>query len=333
MTRRPFVPALAALALLLAACTGGSSGGTTAPSSVAASADPNAACATAPAPGDDALGAWSQSAEGLSVIPIIVSSRQVCGENRFLFSFLRDNQPVASPDRTVTAAFYNLGRDPETPVETVDADFVWAIEGERGIYVTNTSFAEAGEWGVEFRTSAPDAAEETIRVRFQVQPDSPTIGIGEQAPASDTPTADDVGGDLALLSTDDAPVPAFYETSVADALEAGKPFVLAFATPKFCTSAQCGPTLDQLKPIAEAHPDVTFINVEPYQLEAVDGQLQPDLDANGQLQPAPATVEWGLLTEPWIFVVDGDGVVRGSFELIAGPEEIEAVLGEVTAES
>ena len=59
------------------------------------------------------------------------------------------------------------------------------------------------------------------------------------------------------------PGPAFYETSVADALAAHSRSC-SFATPKFCTSEQCGPTLDSIKPIAEAHPDVTFINVEPY---------------------------------------------------------------------
>ena len=69
------------------------------------------------------------------------------------------------------------------------------------------------------------------------------------------------------ISTDAKPDPAFYQTSVADALAAHKPFLLVFATPKFCASAQCGPTLEQIKPIAAAHPEVTFINVEPYQLE------------------------------------------------------------------
>ena len=145
---------------------------------------------------------------------------------------------------------------------------------------------------------------------FEVADSTPTVQVGDPAPPSDTPTAADVDGDLSRISTDANPVPAFYETSVADALAAKEPFVLVFATPKFCTSQQCGPTLDSIKPIAEAHPDVTFINVEPYVLEYKDGQLQPVLDANKQLQAAPATDEWGLLSEPWIFVVDGDGIVR-----------------------
>jgi hypothetical protein len=201
------------------------------------------------------------------------------------------------------------------------------------MYVVNAELPEAGVWGAEISTAAPQAESETIRMTFEVADSTPTVQIGQQAPASDTPTAADVDGDLARLSTDENPVPAFYETSVADALAAKQPFVLVFATPKFCTSQQCGPTLDSIKPIAEAHPDVTFINVEPYQLEEQEGQLQPVLDANDQLQAAPATDEWGLLSEPWIFVVDRDGIVRGSFEGVVGQPELEQALAEVEAGS
>ena len=105
---------------------------------------------------------------------------------------------------------------------------------------------------------------------------------------------------------------------------------MAFATPKFCQSQQCGPTLDRLKPIAAAHPDVTFINVEPYQLEVVDGQLQPVLTGDpAQLTPAASTDEWGLLSEPWVFVVDRDGIVTASFMLIFSDEELEAAVSAV----
>ena len=66
-----------------------------------------------------------------------------------------------------------------------------------------------------------------------------TVGIGQAAPSTTNPTAADVGGDLAMISSDAHPDPAFYQTTVADALAAHKPFVLVFATPAFCTSAQC----------------------------------------------------------------------------------------------
>ena len=108
-----------------------------------------------------------------------------------------------------------------------------------------------------------------------------------------------------------------------------KPFVLVFATPKFCTSAQCGPTLDKLKPYVTKYPTVTFINVEPYKLKLVDGELQADLDASNQLQTAPVTDEWHLFNEPTLYVVDRDGIVRANFELIFSDEELTAALDAV----
>ena len=275
--------------------------------------------------------AWDPASQTPSVVPLIVTNRIVCGEARIVFLFLDGQQRVvSSPDRTASVAFYNLARDAENPaLAAEDAEFVWAIPDERGMYVVNAELPEAGIWGAEITTEAPEAETETIRMTFEVADSTPTVQVGDRAPASDTPTAADVDGDLAQISTDANPAPAFYETSVADALAAKEPFVLAFATPKFCTSQQCGPTLDSIKPIAEAHPDVTFINVEPYALEEQDGQLQPVLDANGQLQAAPTTDEWGLLSEPWIFVVDRDGVVRGSFEGVVGQAELERALAEV----
>jgi hypothetical protein len=227
--------------------------------------------------------------------------------------------------------FYNLGRDPDKAVAEADGAFVWTIKDDRGMYVVDAELPEAGTWGAEFTTEAPGSPAETARLTFSVRDSTSAIGVGRKAPASKTPTAADVGGDLARISTDKTPDPAFYQTSVADALAAHKPFMLVFATPKFCASQQCGPTLDQLKPIAAAHPDVSFINVEPYKLEFVDGSLQADLDANNQLQAADVTDQWGLSSEPWIFAVDRDGVVRGSYEVMITPAELEAILPVITA--
>jgi hypothetical protein len=37
-------------------------------------------------------------------------------------------------------------------------------------------------------------------------------------------------------------------------------------------------------------------------------------------------IAYGLLSEPFVFVVDGDGIVRASFEVIFSADEIEAAL-------
>lgn len=302
MPRSPIARSLAALVLVaglaVAACTGGGTG----------------------SPSPSASGAPSSGRP--SVVPVPVSSELAVGENRFVFSFLdaAGNVPVAAPDRTAGVRFT---ASDGTTVEADPPTFVWAIEDERGVYVTYATFPAAGPWKAAFTTAAPGGPSETILFDLDVRAERSVIGIGEPAPSVDTPTADDVGGKLEQLSTDAQPVPAFYQTSVADALATGEPFVLAFATPKFCATAQCGPTLDRLKLVAEAHPEVAFINVEPYELRYTDGQLQL---ADNQLTPVPAVRAYGLLSEPYIFVVGADGIVRASFEAIFSADEIEAAI-------
>jgi hypothetical protein len=237
--------------------------------------------------------------------------------------------PIGAPDRTVKVAIYDLGRDPNTAIATADGTFVWAIENERGIYVTNLTFPDAGRYGAEFTTAAGGATPITLRLTFDVQPTSPVVKVGDHAPASKTPTLADVGGDASKISSDATPDPAFYQTSVDAAVAAHKPFVLIFATPKFCTSAQCGPTLDRIKPFVAKYPSVTFINVEPYKLKLVDGVLQADLDANGQLQTVAATDQWHLFSEPNVFVVNKDGIVSADFELIFSDAELTAALDAI----
>ena len=325
---------LATLAIAIAACTasGGSSptsGGSPAtspgPSGSAAAAD----CATAPKPSD--MSAWGPPKTAPTLLPVLVSNFVACGKSRLLFLYLDGQNNVKSaPDRTLKAAFYDLGKDPGKPAATADGEFMWTIENERGMYAVNVELPEAGTWGVELTTEAPGSAAETTRFTFDVHDATPTVRVGEKAPASKTPTLADAGGDAKKISTDATPDPAFYQTSVADALAAHKPFMLIFATPKFCTSAQCGPTLEHFKAIAKDHPDVTFINVEPYQLKDAGGQLQPVLDANNALQPTDVTNEWGLLSEPWIFAVDRNGVVQGSYEILASQAELNAIFPVIT---
>lgn len=323
--RSAVAAALVTLLLVVAACDMASVS--------AVPSDPEGPCPVREQPDQASIPEWDPAAQQPSVFPQIINPAGsiACGPTRLMFSFLGpDNTPVASPERTVAVRLFDLAQDPDEPITTADATFIWAIEDEVGVYVVDVEFASAGLWGAEFTTQLNDAAPEAIRVQFEVQPDASVIAVGDEAPASDTPTLADVDGDVSLISTDTEPVEAFYETSVADAVAAGKPFVLAFATPKFCATAQCGPTLDRLKPIAAANPDLTVINVEPYQLEAVDGQLQPVTTGDPpSLVPAAATTEWGLVAEPWVFVVDADGIVTASYMLIFSDEELESAIAEV----
>ena len=317
MTPRRLALALLAVALVVAACS--------------TSGSPSATAGASPSSSPD-LSAWGPPATRPALLPVLVTNTIAAGKARILMLYLDAANAVKSaPDRTVKAAFYDLDQDPARIVSTANGAFVWTIEGERGMYVLDADLPTAGTWGAELTTAAPGSPPETVRMTFPVRASVPTVQVGKPAPASKSPTAADVGGDLARLSTDTKPDPALYQTSVAAALAAHKPFMVVFATPKFCTSQQCGPTLDHFKPIVAAHPEITFINIEPYKLQFANGGLQPVLDPKGQLQATDVTNEWGLLSEPWIFAVDRAGIVRGSYEVTITPAELDAILPVLSA--
>ena len=88
--------------------------------------------------------------------------------------------------------------------------------------------------------------------------------VGDQAIPSKTPTLASTGGDLAALTTARHPDRALYEVSVAQAIAAHEPFVLAFATPQFCQSRTCGPVVDVVSAVRKqpASKGIRFIHVE-----------------------------------------------------------------------
>jgi hypothetical protein len=168
-----------------------------------------------------------------------------------------------------------------------------------------------------------------MRATFSVSPTTSVVRVGQPAPSTKTPTAADVGGNLAQISTDSTPDPAFYKISEDAALAKHDPFVVVFATPKFCKSAQCGPTLERIKPFASKYPTIDFIHVEPYQLKFENGQLQAVLGTDNGLVSNEVTNAWGLTSEPWIFVVDRKGTVTASLALIFSDPELTAALDAV----
>jgi hypothetical protein len=306
MTSRPLVAVLAAaLSIVVAAC------GTT----VSSTPIPDKSLPTASGSGQP------------GILPIPVTSFFHVGENRVVFGLADSTgqKAIATPDRTLSIGYNGPTGQAIAPAPQA---FIWAVEGVNGVYVGRATFPAAGKWTADFTTAAPGSPSLTLTFSFDVLDRSPVVSVGDAAPSVKTPTLADVGGDVAKISSDATPVKRFYETSEADALAAKKPFVLIFATPKFCQTATCGPTLDRLKPVAAAHPEMTFINVEPYQLQYTDGQLQPVLTGS-DLTPVEATTAFKLTTEPYVFVVGADGKVSATFELVFAPDEIEAAIQQV----
>jgi len=140
--------------------------------------------------------------------------------------------------------------------------------------------------------------------------------IGSLAPKSQTPTLATTGGRLAPLTTAPHPARALYTTSVGAALAAHEPFVLTFATPKFCTSRTCGPVVDVVSHVrAELKGTlVKFIHVEVFKNNT------PAQGYNRWMR------EWKLQSEPWTFLVGSDGRIKAKFEGSVSAGELRAAV-------
>ncbi len=280
----------------------------------------------------DALPGWPTAGQvsTTGIIPVLASSEKVVGKSRLLFVLIDDqNTPIANEALGVQISFFDLCADPAKPTEVLTPTFEWGIVGSRAFYVVSPSLAEAGPWGAAVTVKDPATGKTSeARLQFSVAAGGNGPRVGDAAPSAKTLTVADVGGDVHRVSSDPQPEPSFYQTSLDAALAAKAPFVLAFITPAFCKSAQCGPTMEVLKGAVKDAP-IRVVAVEPYQLVYQDGRLQPVLQ-DGNFVPVEATEAYGIPSEPWIFIVDRAGTIASSFEAVVGQEELADAIRAVT---
>ncbi len=268
--------------------------------------------------------------------PLITTSELVVGQNRLAFGLLEDDTLVEDAEVFVrvyeiqdqqgqlraetTAPYYRLEVIEQGNRVHIHPDGRRHVHSEqtdvRGIYVTQVTFGQAGTWGLEVVAKQRDGAVAVSRFAVEVRDTPQAPAIGSPAPRSRNLIVSDVS-DVRQIDTSDPPDPRLHRVRIADAIAQGKPQVIVFATPKFCTSRLCGPVVDIVRTLLPTYSDrVVFTHQEIWQ------------DASAQ-QLFSTVEEWNLPSEPWIFVVDGKGVVRAKFEGLTTARELEAALKQL----
>jgi hypothetical protein len=249
------------------------------------------------------------------LVGIRASTDPAVGDSRLLFAINEiGGTRRGSPSEVVQVVAKPLDQ-PSRSIEA-EAEFVWIVPDVSGLYLADVPFDTPGLWDIEFSISTGETTEPFL---MDIQAEPMTVAIGEQAPRVRTPTLTEAP--LEDLTTDDEPLGSLYESSLDELLDNGRPTVVLFATPAFCTSAACGPLLDQTKALASTHADADFIHIEVYQ-----GFNEPGFAPDGD-HLVPAVVEFGLPSEPWIFVMDETGVVIARIEGVLAEGELDALLG------
>jgi hypothetical protein len=274
------------------------------------------------------------TADGLQVL--LTTSELVVGQNRLAFGLLRNGRLL--PDARVAVRVYAIdGEDARLVAEAparylrlevieqgkrihIHPDGSRHVHGDatdvQGVYVAQVTFPRPGTWGLEILAQSGSGAVESARLSVGALAASVVPMVGTPAPRSRNRIDSDVS-DLRQIDSSDPPDPRLHRTRIADAIAQGKPQVIVFATPRYCTSRVCGPVVDIVRTLIPAYGErVAFIHEEIWE--------------SGSPQKFSATVEeWNLRSEPWIFVVDGAGIVRARFEGVTTRRELEAALSPV----
>ena len=233
------------------------------------------------------------------------------GEQRILIG-VRDlvtNEMLASPDVKPTAVLRDaIG----SPVGQYEAEFIWAIPDVTGLYAFYVDIPGPATYQLDIDAGPLG---ELTPIGFVAAEDPLQVTSGDAAPASESRTLDD--DVIENLTTDPDPDPSMYEMSVAEAVASG-PSVIVFATPAWCTSQTCGPMLDQVKAVKDDFPALNYVHVEIYENIHVTDRLD--------LVVVEPVAEWGLPSEPWLYVTDAAGTVIASFEGALSDEELNRAL-------
>jgi hypothetical protein len=197
----------------------------------------------------------------------------------------------------------------------------------RGVYQgEDIRFDQVGVWTATIDADIDSLGSVTLESNFAVR-DQPTLPApGQKALKTENLTVDSKGVkpvsiDSRAQNGEPIPDPELHEWTIADAIDQGRPVLVLFATPVYCISRFCGPTVEALEQLAADYPDkAVFIHVEIWR----------DYDKSVINQGA---ADWlyrnGNLTEPWLFLIDDKGVIADRWGPLFDTDEVGQVLSQL----
>ncbi|MFM2309214.1 MAG: hypothetical protein RLY87_1335 [Chloroflexota bacterium] len=271
------------------------------------------------------------------ITPVFAFTEAVVGPNRLPLGIIQNGSPLNDPNAVITATFFNLDTDKTKPLGTSTAKY-YGQGLPAAVYVATFDFPVAGNYGVQITTTT-GAATSQANVQLTVLERAIAPKIGDVAMSVATLTNTSVADPKELSS---APVtdPSLYATSLDAALLANKPIAVLFATPGFCRTAVCGPSLKVFAELAKVHsPAITFIHSEIYRYPFGDSFAKQNeifqiamnegrnlTDAERKTGVSDAYYAWKLQSEPWLFLIDSKGIIVGRYEGGLTQEELTPAL-------
>lgn len=263
---------------------------------------------------------WRSSGQSVALIP--GTSDYSPGVLRISFLVVDPRGRVVSRPRARVWVARSLQARPFTgavaQLETIGVPGVSTSADAKAIYVAHVRVPVAGKY---FLVARPLGGGERIAGLgdLQVNARSASPMVGSRAYPSRTPTLASTHGRTALLTTRVPPDRALLRTSIAGALAAHLPFVVTFATPRYCSSRICGPVVDVVDQVRKQYvrTPIRFIHVEIYD------DNNPNKGRNEWVR------QWHLPGEPWTFLVGRDGRIKAKYQGSVSTRELGEAVGRL----
>jgi hypothetical protein len=241
------------------------------------------------------------------------------------FAFLGEDQAgEPEPAGEATAAFLPIPGQEDRPAPEVPTAI--AAEEARGVYAAGVTFDRPGFYEVAV-SAGLGGGQARGTGAFEVVDGPQVPAPGERAPRTENHVLGEPGvAEEAIDSraaTTGIPDPELHEATIAEAIRAGRPALVVFATPVYCVSRFCGPVTDMVAALAAEYGDrAEFIHVEiwaNFQESAINEAAADWLLRDGDLE------------EPWVFLIGADGRVAARWDNVATRAEIEPYLQDLSA--
>ncbi|MFN0093212.1 MAG: hypothetical protein ACKVVT_00325 [Dehalococcoidia bacterium] len=256
---------------------------------------------------------------------VVAAADLYVGQNNFVFG-VTDKLDEPQGGAKTRATLYDL-RDPGNPKPVCQAEAVQSAPGvgpevthvheggakhvhggeddNRVGYFIRANLDHAGPWGLAVEAILKDGTRGIASVGFAVAEKSAILAPGQPAHKSDNLTKNDV----AKIEEIDSGTPPndMHDVKIKDAIAAGRPLVVVFSTPAYCTSRFCGPVNEEVEALHDVYKEkVDFVHIEIWR----------DRQKNVF---NPTAQEWllrpdGGMSEPYIYMIGKDGVIYDRFE-------------------
>jgi hypothetical protein len=198
-----------------------------------------------------------------------------------------------------------------------------------GVYSARIDVPSAGSWFVAVEPARESGKAVAVGDPGATPPGGITAtttgfvpaAVGSKAVPVRTPVATTEAG-LRRICTRIPPDP-LHSISLDQALKSGKPTVVVFSTPLLCQSRLCGPVTDEVMlAYQQIGPSKSnFIHVEEFLPGPSLKPPAPTLE-----NQSPGFKAWHLESEPWVVIIDGQGIIRASFDGPVTAPQIESAL-------